>query len=57
MRKQTEVKKTNLRLSLHPRREVISRKEELHRFRRIEEWRRAHFEEFKEIHPTVRAAR
>ena len=54
MRKEAEVKKINLRPSLHPRREITSRKEELQRFRSIEEWRRAHFEEFKKTHPKVR---
>ncbi len=57
MRKEAEVKKTNLIPSLRPRREITSRKEELQRFQRIEEWRRAHFEEFKKNHPRVRAAR
>ncbi|MEK6285994.1 MAG: hypothetical protein AABO57_09665 [Acidobacteriota bacterium] len=54
MRKEAEVKKINLRPSLRPRREITSRKEELQRFRSIEEWRRAHFEEFKKTHPKVR---
>ena len=55
MRKEAEVKKTSLRPSLRPKREITSRKEELQRFRRIEEWRRAHFEEFKKTHPKVRS--
>jgi len=54
MRKQAEVKKTKLRLSLQPKREIISREEELQRFRSIKKWRRAHFEEFKKTHPKVR---
>lgn len=52
MRKETEVKKTKLR-PLHPRREILSREEELRRFRSIEEWRRAHLEQFKKTHPKV----
>jgi hypothetical protein len=52
MRKEAEVKKTKLR-PLHPRREILSREEELRRFRSIEEWRRAHLEQFKKTHPKV----
>jgi hypothetical protein len=52
MRKEAEVKKTKLR-PLHPRREILSREEELRRFRSIEEWRRAHLDEFKKTHPKV----
>ena len=54
MRKEAEVKKTNVRPSLRPKREITSRKEEIQRFRCIEEWRRTHFEEFKKTHPKVR---
>jgi hypothetical protein len=52
MRKEAEVKKTKLR-PLRPRREILSRKEELHRFRSIDEWRRAHLDQFKKTHPKV----
>lgn len=52
MRTEAEVKKTKLR-PLHPRREILSREEELRRFRSIEEWRRAHLDEFKKTHPKV----
>lgn len=54
MRKQAEVKRIDRRKPFHPEREVISREEELRRFRRIEEWRRAHFEEFQKRHARVR---
>jgi len=54
MRKQAEVKRPNLRAEPRPRREVLSREEQLRRLRHIDEWRRAHFEEFKKTHPKVR---
>lgn len=52
MRKEAEVKKPKLR-PLHPRREMLSREEELRRFRSIEEWRSVHLDEFKKTHPKV----
>ncbi len=52
MRNEAEVEKRKLR-PLHPRREILSREEELRRFRSIEEWRRAHLDEFKTTHPKV----
>lgn len=54
MRKQVEVRKPKPKPEPQPGREVLSREEELRRFRHIDEWRRAHFEEFKEKHPKVR---
>jgi len=53
MRKQAELKTAKPRVSSHPRREIVSREEQLQRFRSIEEWRRGHFEKFKETHPKV----
>lgn len=54
MRKQAEVKKPKPKAKPRPEREVLSREEQLRRFRHIDEWRRAHFEKFKKTHPTVR---
>ena len=54
MRKEAEVKKPKLRFALPPAREVVTRDEQLRRFREIDEWRRAHFEKFKKTHPKVR---
>jgi len=54
MRKQAEVRTPKLKPEPPPGREVLSREEEVRRFRQIDEWRRAHFEEFKKKHPQVR---
>jgi hypothetical protein len=56
MRKQAEVKKNGLVVG-RPKREVLTREEELRRLRDIDKWRREHFEEFKKTHPTVRNPR
>lgn len=57
MRKQAEARKTRLLVEPRPRREMLSREEELRRLRDIDEWRRAHFEEFKKTHPKARDPR
>jgi hypothetical protein len=54
MRKQAEVKKHKLRVEPRPKRESLSREEELRRLRHNDGWRRAHFEEFKKTHLKVR---
>jgi hypothetical protein len=54
MRKPAAVKKPKPRVEPRPKREVLSQEEELQRLRHIDEWRRAHFEEFQKTHPKVR---
>jgi len=54
MRKEAEVRKLKPKVGLRHRREVLSREEELRRFRQIDDWRRAHFEQFKKTHAKVR---